>query len=276
MARDWLVAQGFSEERIHRIDNERPDFILWAADGEKVYVEVTECGWLNSLGEDERGIRSDLKRIVRDEVKSVREGGGLPEGYWIGVRLDWPYLFVPTERSVGSVKSKKMKKKIREKIERYGEFLKTFGNDVEDSSTSRVDFISLDEQSVDAKLCFWKRIVGKNGDHVEVHVCEGNKGVAESPRYASTIEKSLRKKTTEDVKNREGAFSEYWLVLADGSSMLLGVDHKPVAEEWRGRDWNVARENIGQDPNVEYWDRIVVVSDCNEDIEHIEVLAQST
>lgn len=276
MALEWLLSQGFSKERIHRIDNERPDFILGTADGGKVYVEVTECGWLNSLGEDERGIRSDLKRIVIDEVKSVREGGGLPERCWIGVRLDWPYVFVPTERSVGGVKSKKMKKKIRQKIERFGECLKSSGNDVEDSSASRVEFISLDEQSVDAKLCFWKRRIGKNGDHVEIHVCEGNKGSLELCRYASTIEKSLRKKTTEDVKSREGSFSEYWLVLTDGSSMLAGVDHKPDAEEWKRSDWDIARERVGQDPHAEYWDRIVAVSDCNGDIEHIEILAQLT
>lgn len=276
MALEWLFDQGFSKERIRRIDNERPDFILRTADGGKVYVEVTECGWLNSLGEDERGIHSDLKRIVADVLKSVREDGGLPEKCWIGVRLDWPYVFVPTERSVGGVNSKRMKKKIRERIQKYGEFLNTFGNSVEDSSASRLEIISLDEQSINAKLRFWKRSAGKKGDYVEIDTCEGNRGSLESSRYASTIRRSLRKKTTEDVKSRVGAFSEYWLVLTDGSSMLVGVDHEPDAEEWRRRDWDIARERVGQDPNSEYWDRIVVVSDCNVDFEHIEVLAQST
>lgn len=58
--------------------------------------------------------------------------------------------------------------------------------------------------------------------------------------------------------------------------MLAGADHKPDAEEWRQGDWDSAREKIGKDPNSDFWDRIAVVSDCNDGIEHIEILAQIT
>ncbi len=269
----WLIDQDFSERKIHRIPDESPDFILEMGNEKKVYVEATECGWLTSLGDDDRGLRSDLRRIVRDEVKNVRESDGLAEESWIGIRLEWPYEFIPSRESVGSAGSRNMKKEIREKIQGYGEYLEScVNNSVRDSSALKEESLTLGGRNVDAKFWFWKRRIGKKGDHVEVDICEGNKASLETSRYVSIIEKSLFKKTTKKVKGREGGFFEYWLVLVDKSSMLMGVDHKPDAEEWRRRDWDIAREEIGKDPKVEYWDRILVVSDCNDGMEHIEII----
>ena len=258
MVFNWLVDQGFSEEKIHRVSQKSPDFILEMGNEKRVYVEATECGWLNSRMEDERGIRSDLRNIVRDEVKNVRESGGLPERCWIGVRVDWPYVFIPTRKRIES------RKKIRKKIQEYGEHLKSCCNNIIDHSAFRKRFVSFDSSNVDAEFSFWKRKTGREGDCICIDVCEENKGSLETSRYVSTIRNALRKKTTEKVKCRTDEFSEYWLVLVDRSFMLAGDDHKPDAEDWRRRDWDVAREDINEDSNLEYWDRIEVISDYND------------
>lgn len=254
----WLIDQGFSKEQVHRVAQKSPDFILEMRNEKKVYVEATECGWLNSRLEDERGIRSNLRKIVRDEVKNVRESGGLPERCWIGLRVDWPYVFVPTRRSI------ERRKKIRIEIQEYGEYLRSCSNNFIDHTAFRKKFVSFDSSNVDAEFSFWKRKTGREGDHVEVDVCEENKGSLEISRYVYTIRKAVRKKTTEMVKCRTDEFSEYWLVLVDRSCMLMGDDHKPDAEDWRRRDWDIAREGINEDSNSAHWDKIEVIRDYND------------
>jgi len=258
MVFNWLIEQGFSEEKIHRVAQECPDFILELGNDKRVYIEATECGWLNSRMKDERGIRSGLRNIVRDEVKNVRESGGLPERCWIGVRVDWPYVFIPTRKNI------ERREKIRKEIQEYGEYLKSCSSNINELSAFRQNFVSFDSSNVNAEFSFWKRKTGREGDHVEVDVCEENKGSLEIPRYVSTIRNAVRKKTTEMVTCRTDEFSEYWLVLVDRSFMLVGDDYKLAAEDWKRRDWDIAREDINEDSSLEHWDRIEVIRDYND------------
>ena len=64
LVHEWIIEHYSSMGKIHRIPKKSPDFILEMRDGGKVYVEATECGWLDSLGQDTREVERKLEKII--------------------------------------------------------------------------------------------------------------------------------------------------------------------------------------------------------------------
>ena len=262
LAFEWLTEQ-YPNDKVYCNPNDPPDFVLESDDGKKVYAEVTGCGWLTYKGEDDRGPRKAVEKIIREEVKNARENLGLFDDTFVSIMVMWPHEFIPKKRN--SVARKLIAGQVRE----YGEHLKSCKAHGRSPSEWIKGTIPLGRERFPAELYFHERRPEDTEDKAIVNVeCVGS---LEPERYISTIKKALQNKTTQEVKNREGGFSEYWLVLVDESAMLMGDDHKS-SETWRSADWALSKEGINKGSDASYWDRIVLASDYNGYLEHLDIL----
>ena len=268
---NWLIDHYSFMGEIHRIPEESPDFVLEIKDGQKVYVEATECGWIDSLGQDTREVERKLEKIIGDEIRNLRKIGEMPEECRIGLIVDWPYNFIPTKQSVGEadgleMSSQEIKKRIRKTVSEYVKEI-SHGEDALSIYAFKEKRLSLTSSSISAGFRFQK----DDSDWVRVSYAEGGAGYYVAAHIVSVIGDALSRKTKEKVRGRQ-EYSEYWLALVDKSHMLLGDDHKPDVEEWRRNHWISSKEEIDKNPDAKYWDRIVVVSDCNGKLDYFDVI----
>ncbi len=268
---DWIADNCSSTRGIHRVPEKSPDFIVDMNDGKKVYVEATECGWRDSLGQDTREVERKLEKIIEDEIKDLKSTGEMPEDCRIALIVDWPYTFIPTKKSVREadsleMSSKDIKRKIREVFIEYAEEV-SHGEDALNRLAYKEKSLSLISSCVPAKF----RIHKSETDGVRVSYAEKGMGYLVAKHISSVIGEALNRKTNKKVREKEGYF-EYWLAVVDRSYMLVGDDHKPEVEEWRRDHWISSKEEIDKNPNSKYWDRIVVVSDYNGSLDYFDVI----
>ena len=261
LAFEWLVVQN-PQDKVCRNPKDPPDFILESEGGKRVYAEVTECGRIDRHGNDKRRDQRTFEKIIKDEIKNARETLGLFSDTAISVTVLWPCESIPTDRK------SETRRLISKQVRVYGKCLESYRNNDPDSYKMVKLTIPLEQEESPAELCFYKRRCIETADTVAVNI--GKVGSQESERYIYTVKKALRNKTKQKVKDREGGYSEYWLVFVDKSSLLIGDEHKSPLD-WKRVDWDIAKDEISKDSDATYWDKIVLVSNVNDYLDHLDI-----